>query len=219
MFRVRALALAVLVPLASSPLLSSCKSDTYESGAAAGKTIQEAASEIDAGIAAVDATTRALNALVDKTPGDKSAQFKTYSKELDTLEEHATNVRDLSAEMDAHTEEYFAKWDQQIATITNEDIRERSEDRRKNVDKAFAKIREKYAEARDEFKPMLADLTDIRTALAADLTPGGIDAVRKSAGKVAKQTDDVKESLSALAAEYRKLEVGLSKMPAPSPAK
>jgi uncharacterized phage infection (PIP) family protein YhgE len=210
MFMRRALMFSLLLPLlASAALFSSCKSEPYESGEATGKTVQQAADEVDRTAASLDATVKSMNALVEKPAIDPKPQFKSFSSELDALETRAKSVRDLATEMDANSKAYFAKWDAQIAAISNEDIRSRSQERRQKVDQAFTKIREQYAKAREDFKPLLADLKDIRTALAADLTPNGIDAVKKTAGKVASRADDVKKALAELSEEYRKLGVGL----------
>jgi chromosome segregation ATPase len=217
----RALMFPLLLPLlASAALVSSCKSgETYESGQATGKTIQQAADEVDRTNASLDATVKSMNSLVEKPAIDPKPQFKAFSSELEALESRAKSVRDLATSMDANSKAYFAKWDAQIAEISNEDIRNRSQERRQKVDESFAKIREQYAKAREDFKPLLADLKDIRTALAADLTPNGIDAVKKTAGKVANRADDVKKSLAELSEQYRKLGVGLGNLPPPTPPK
>jgi methyl-accepting chemotaxis protein len=106
---------------------------------------------------------------------------------------------------------YFADWDAQIAAIANEDIRERSMERKKEVEENFADLRKDYTEARDAFQPMMNDLKDIRTALSADLTMQGLDSVKKSVSKVNGLAEDVKENLEELSASFRELGVRLSK--------
>lgn len=209
MFTLRSRALPLLVTLASTALLGACKSATHQSGAATGKTIQQAADEIDLTIGALDATVASLNEILNNPAPALSKQLDSFTSNLKSLESRATEVRDLATAIDANSQAYFAKWDEQIATIVNEDIRERSQDRRADLDESFKDLREQYGEARDEFKPLLADLKDVHAALAADLTPSGIEVVRKTAKKCSKSAEDVKESLSELAQEFRSLGVGL----------
>ncbi len=214
----RALVLPLL--LTSASLSSGCKTEAYEQGTATGKTIQQAADEIDRSITALDATVLSLNNLVaeNEAATDPAMQFKTFSKELETLESRAKSVRDLAAEMEKDSKSYLAKWDAEIAAIANEDIRERSQERRQKVDKTLAKISEEYADAREEFAPLLADLKDIRSALAADLTPDGIASMRRVAGKASDRSEDVKETLTELSERYRELGVGLGQSAMPASA-
>jgi len=217
MRRFQFVALAAILPLSTVALLPACKSETYESGAATGKTVQQAADEIDHVARALEATMVSLKDLVEKPAPEPSAQFKAFAKNVDALETQAKGVSNLAAQMEKNSKSYFAQWDQQIATIANEDIRERSQERREKIEKALAKVREQYTEARDEFKPLLADIKDVRTALAADLTADGIAGVKKSAAKVADGAADVKETLAELSEKFRELGIGLGKAATPPP--
>lgn len=217
MLAVRTFALVPLLSL-SIALVPACKSDTYESGAVTGQTIREAADGIDRGIQSLDATVLSLQDLAEKPAPDLAPQYKAFSKNLDSLEHHANQVRDLATKMETEGKAYFAKWDQQIAAIANEDIRERSQDRRAKVDEAFEEVRKHYAEAREEFKPLMADLKDVRNALGADLTFEGVEAVKKTAGKLKSRAEDVKETLTELSEGFHKLGVSIGKTPAPPPA-
>jgi hypothetical protein len=197
--------------LALALLASACQSSSSGKGEATGKNVTKAADEIQLGITQLDATVAALTSLVTQPGPDLGPQFKTFSKSLDQLESTAKKVRDAAASMDAKGKAYFTEWDAQIAAIQNEDIRERSADRRKAVEAGFKDIQGDYGEARDDFQPLMNDLKDIRMALEADLTMSGIEVVKKSVKKVNGQAEDVKETLQDLADRFRKLGVSLSK--------
>lgn len=206
-------------PLVALALLAgACQSTTAGKADATGKNVTKAADEIQLGIGQLDATLAALTSLVNEPGADLGPQFKAFSKSLDQLDSTAKKVRETAASMDGKGKAYFAEWDAQIAAIQNEDIRERSTDRRKVVEAAFSKIQGEYGEARDTFKPLMNDLLDIRTALSADLTMDGIAAVKKSVKKVNGEAEDVKENLQELADGFRKLGVSLSKSGPPQPA-
>ena len=201
-------------------LAGACQSTTGDKGAATGKNITRAADEIQTGIGQLDATVAALTQLVNEPGADLAPQFKSFSKSLDQLDATAKSVRESTAAMEANGKAYFAEWDKQLAAIHNEDIRERSEERRKAVEARLSEIKEEYQAARDAFHPLMADFKDIRTALEADLTMSGLDAVKKSVKKTNDKAEDVKESLTQLAESFHKVGVSLSKVgPAPQPAK
>ena len=48
------------------------------------------------------------------------------------------------------------------------------------------------------FKPFMADLQDIKTALGNDLTPAGIDAIKKTVAQANKEAKPLKKSISKL---------------------
>ena len=198
---------------------AACKSSTHDEGASAGKNITKAAAGIERGIAELDATVSSLNALVNQPAADLGPQYKAFAKNLGKLESTAKTVSKVSAEMSAKGKEYFTKWDEQIAAIQNEDIRERSAERREKVSKELAEIQEQYAKAREDFKPMLSNLQDIRTALEVELTMGSLESLKGDAEEVSDSAKDVKETLTELAQNFRDLGVKLSKAgPAPAEA-
>jgi archaellum component FlaC len=188
------------IPLVLS--LNACQTSEPDKGASTGKTVDQAAAEVGATITNLDATVAALNELVERPAPDLNPQFKTYTTNLGMLETSAGKVRDLAATMDTKSQEYFLQWDTQIATVQDEDIRERSEDRKKTIEANFNKIKNEYAEVRNEFKPLLADLQD------------------KTVKKVDDESKDVKESLQEMEKRFHDLGVKLSRTgPAPAPPK
>jgi chromosome segregation ATPase len=206
------------IPLVLS--LNACQTSEPDKGASTGKTVDQAAAEVGATITNLDATVAALNELVERPAPDLNPQFKTYTTNLGMLETSAGKVRDLAATMDTKSQEYFLQWDTQIATVQDEDIRERSEDRKKTIEANFNKIKNEYAEVRNEFKPLLADLQDIRTVLTTDLTVDGLKSINKTVKKVDDESKDVKESLQEMEKRFHDLGVKLSRTgPAPAPPK
>lgn len=202
--------------LALAPALNACQST--DKGAAAGKTVSHAATQVDLGITQLDATLAALEELVKKPAPDLTTQFKTFTKSLGQLESTAKEVSALADTMQDRGKAYFTEWDTQIAAVQNESIRERSAERRQTVSASFDKLHEEYGEVKGEFKPLLDDLRDIRTVLGADLTMDGLKTVKGTVADVADNAKDVKESLQELSKGFRELGVRLERAgPAPAP--
>src|SRR6185503_16298737 len=199
-------------------LLTSCSSTGSDKGAATGKTAEHAANQIELGSTQLDATLAALKDLVKNPAPDLAPQFKAYTKSLAQLEATAEGVAELAASIETKSQEYFAQWDGQPAAVQNEDIRARSAERKEAISASFKKIQSEYAEVREEFKPMLSDLRDIRTVLSSDLTMDSLKAIEGTVKDVAKESESVKESLVELTEKFRALGVKLSRSGPSAPA-
>lgn len=204
-----------LVPLALLTLVA-CQS--ADKGAATGTSITKAADQIELGMQQLDATVAALHDLVDNPAPDLGTQRKAYEKNLSSLESTAETVSKMASTMEAKGQAYFMEWDQQLASIQNEDIRERSAERRKAIEASFSKLKEDYGQVKNAFQPLLANLRDIRTALKADLTLPGIASLKPVVKKVDKENDSVKKELKELVERFRELGVDLSRSGPQPPA-
>jgi chromosome segregation ATPase len=192
-------------------MFAGCSSPTgYQKGAQAGTAMTTAATSITRTSDQVERTLTALNDLVERPQTDLTQQFRTFTSELNTLE---SNARQVSSEADAMKSKgavYFDRWNQELATIQNEDIRNRSEARKNEVSANFQAIGANYAKAEAEFKPFLSDLRDVQTFLATDLTSGGIAAVKKFATKANADAVPLRETLATLAEEFKAMGVALT---------
>ena len=201
--------LYLLPGIAAVALLAGCASGNYQKGAAAGAGLQASADKIDKGSGLIDAAIASLNDLVNN-PGELPAQFKKFGAAVGDLESTAKDVSSKVTAMSQEGNAYFTAWDQQLAQIQNEDIKSRSANRKADVQKKFAAIKKSYEEASGEFKPFMSDLKDIQTALATDLTPGGLDAIKSSASRATRRAGTVKTTLGKLAGQFRDLGVAMS---------
>jgi chromosome segregation ATPase len=200
-------------------LLSLLACKTTDKSAATGESITKAADQIERGIQELDATVAALHDLTEK-PADMAAQRKTFEKALGAAEKTAASVSETAADLSAKGQAYFQEWDLQLASIQNEDIRERSADRRKAIEASFSELQEQHGEAKTAFEPLLSDLRDMRTALKADLTLEGVDALKPEVKDIDKEAKSVREELTDLAEHFRELGVGLkAATPPPAPPK
>ncbi|HEX6885799.1 MAG TPA: DUF2959 family protein [Planctomycetota bacterium] len=207
---------ALALPLLPLALLAAPACKSSDKGASTGATITKAADQIQRGIEQLDATVAALHDLVEKPAPDLKPQQKAYEKALASLESTAESLSKTAASMDTRGQAYFAEWDTQLAAIQNEDIRERSADRKKSIEASFSKLQKQYGEARDAFRPLLDNLRDVRTALKADLTLAGIDTLKPVVKKVDKEKGSVEKELKEVGEQFRELGVDLSRSGPPA---
>jgi DNA repair exonuclease SbcCD ATPase subunit len=200
-------------------ILAGCASGNYQKGDSTGADLQASADRISQGSGKIETALTNLMAIVN-SPGDLPAQFKKFSAAVSDLQSSAKDVAGKVEAMSKRGEAYFAAWDEQIASIKNEDIKSRSVDRKTEVQKQFAAIRQSYEEASTAFKPFMSDLSDIQTALATDLTPGGVSAIKSAAERAVKSGNSLKGTMGKLATQFKELGVAMSaSMPQPAPAK
>jgi SMC interacting uncharacterized protein involved in chromosome segregation len=220
----RAIALTSNLALAAAlAVLVGCKSGNYEKAGSTSTGLTDAATRIDLAKGKVDVAVSSLNDLVNNPSGDLVPRFKKFTAAVSDLESSAKDVNSKVSGMKGAGNEYFKAWDEQVAQIHNEDIKNRSAARKSEMQERFTNIKKTYIETGDAFKPFMSDLKDIQTALSTDLTPGGIAAVKPAADKANKESVAVKAAADKLAAQFKELGVAMSSAsgaaPAPAPAK
>jgi len=201
-------------------LAAGCASSGYDKGEKTAQNIQTTATRIAALPAVVDKTLASLDALVNKPQADLRPQFKQYNADLAELESTAKEIGAARRSMGEKGKEFFAAWDAQLAQINNEDIKARSEARKKEVTDKMEAIKRSYAEAETAFRPYMNDLKDIQKYLSVDLTAGGVAAIKDTVAKANKSAIPLKASANKLAEDFKALGVAMSAVtPGAPPAK
>ena len=118
--------------------------------------------------------------------------------------------------MRTQAEAYFAKWQEDIDSLQNEDIKQVATARRAAMMDSFQKITDEFNKARPPFELFMNNLKDMQKALDFDLTPGGVAAIEPVVGKVQLQMASVKNSLAAIRAELDRVASEMSDT-APNP--
>ena len=76
----------------------------------------------------------------------------------------------------------------------------------------FREVSEGYAKTRDDLEPFVSGLVDIRTALATDLTEGGLNSLDGLLKAANRDAVSLRKSMIKLSAAFK--EVGISLSPA-----
>jgi hypothetical protein len=191
-------------------LITGCISPGYEKAGTTSTSLRDAAQGIDNALGPLDTVVAALSDLVTNPGPDITPQFQKFSAAVSNLESLANEVTSREAAMRQQGAAYFQKWDEELAKIQNDDIQTRSLDRKNEVAARFAKVRVSYAQTTANFAPFMSDLKDIRTALATDLTAGGLASVKGLASKANDKVLPLRESLISLSTDFKNLGVSLS---------
>jgi uncharacterized phage infection (PIP) family protein YhgE len=186
-------------------VLGGCASGNYKKGASTAAGLSQSADKITAGKARIDSTLMALNSLVKSPQGDLVPKFKQFNDAVTALQSAAKNVSASVKDMRDKGNEYFKNWDEQLAQISNEDIKKRSTERKGKVQKEFIDVNNSYTQFENALNPFMSHLKDIQTALRTDLTVGGVSVVQNAANDANHEAKPLKKSLDELVKQFREL--------------
>jgi chromosome segregation ATPase len=158
----------------------------------------------------VGLTLEELNRL-QKDSVELRPQFEKYAKELANMEEQATVARDRVLSMEAKGHAFFKAWEDQIQTISNADIRNQALKRYDKRVKSYNKIVKAMTEARDELKPFLSDLNDVRKLLNSELSRESVASAKSLIKQANWHGEDVVDSLKDVETELDRVSAELAK--------
>ena len=96
-------------------------------------------------------------------------QLEKFSAELVKMEGQAKIAQERGGTMGEKGKAYFKTWEEQINAISNAEIREQATKRYAKRAKSYGKISKAAMEARDELRPFMSDLNDIKKLLDSEL--------------------------------------------------
>jgi len=153
----------------------------------------------------VRATLNTLDAMRTQRDGDISALYSEMVDSINQLERSANRVAATHRRMQKEGTKYFDKWNEQIASMANEDIRMRTEERRDTIRQNLDQVQQGYQELAAAYDEFIADVKDIQTALSADLTTGGVAAMSEPIRTTVRSGLDVIEISDRVADAHEEL--------------
>jgi uncharacterized membrane-anchored protein YhcB (DUF1043 family) len=191
-------AMQVLAALLLGLCFVGCSSTGYKKSDAAARSLDIAAAEVQTESRDLELTMTTLNELVNKPASDLRPQFNLFSSSLDRLVASGRRNDNAARRTLQKSSAYFETWDKELGTMNYEVIRTRSQARKTEVSNHFDQVHRQYHEAQTALYPLLDYLQDIRTALSADLTPGGLEAVKPIVNNANENADKVRTALAKL---------------------
>jgi predicted nucleic acid-binding Zn-ribbon protein len=155
------------------------------------------------------------NASLDKLQagGDVQKSFSQFSKEAGDVKAAGERARARAKDMQDRGRAYIAAWEQEMAQVSSPELRASAEARRANVRESFGGISKAAHSTREAYEPYMKGLTELQTALAADLTPAGVTAAAPAMQKTKADGEVLNQRLDALIAELDKVGAGMGATP------
>ena len=196
--------------------LAGCSTTVYKQGDRAAGSSRTAALEVQTESQALAGTMATLNDLVDKPAADLKPQFGCFSAALDSLVAAAKQGAVMGDQLVRSNAAYFAAWHKQLGTITNADVRSRSEARETEVCNQFNAANHGYLQAQDALRSLIDYLQDIRRALSTDLTVSGVGALKALVSNANTDASKVQASLAQAGTDLTALSNRMSSVGGPS---
>jgi chromosome segregation ATPase len=130
--------------------------------------------------------------------GDLNKSYGSFSKAVDDLQSSGERVKARWADMQARGKQYQQKWQTEAANIKNPEIRQSLEARREKVRQNYDKITATAKGAKEAWDPYMSDVQEIKKALAIDLTPGAVQAMKPTFDKAKVKGATLIQQLDAL---------------------
>ena len=105
---------------------------------------------------------------------------------------------------------YFQDWQATVNSIANESLRKKAQKRLDAVRTSYDKVEASLQVAGEKCKPFLSDLGDIQKALAADVTAGGVKAIRSTVRSANWDHQFVNRAVNSALKDMSKMENALS---------
>ena len=160
--------------------------------------------------AQLKATLEAINGLTKQKKGDLRPAYNTYCAEVAKTGLAADWTRTRVKWMGSDGRKYFQDWQTTVNGIANESLRKKSQKRLDAVQANYNKVEESLQLAAEKFRPFLSDLADIQKALASDVTPGGVKALKSTVRSANWNHQYVDAAVKSALKEMDKMEKALS---------
>jgi len=191
-----------ITTLTSAAILSGCGTTAgYKQADKTGAGIAGFRDEIVNGKKAFDATMKSLSEIAATATTDPRKAFTQYSKDVSNLESTAAKIRKRAQSMQEKGQSYFRMWEDELANISNPEIRALAQERQAKLRETFESIRQYAEPLKAQFDPWMSDLKDLERYLSNDLTIAGVDAAKSLFKKTTQEGLKVQESMDALVAE------------------
>ena len=196
-----------LLMIGLATLLASTTQASQEQLATSIKEAQLEASRTDAQL---KATLEAINRLTKQTKGDLRPAYNAYCSEVSKTEAAAAWTKTRIRWMAGDGRKYFQDWQATVNGIANESLRKKSQKRLDAVQASYKKVEASLVLAGEKFKPFLSDLADIQKALASDVTPGGVKAIKSTVRSANWNNQYVEKAIKSALQEMEKMAQALS---------
>ncbi len=156
------------------------------------------------------ATLDALNALAKQKTGDLRPAYTTYCSEVAKTDAAAAWTGTRVQWMGSDGRKYFQDWQSTVNSIANASLQKKAQKRLDSVKVSYDKVEASLRLAGEKFKPFLSDLVDIQKALAADVTAGGVKAIKSTVSSANWNHQFVNRAVKSALKEMDKMEKALS---------
>ena len=187
---------SIPVALLSLAMATGCVASGHTRAVKTADRLDNLSSALEEVRASVNSSATTLSALVAKKGEDPTLTFQQFEDAVQSLKRARKRVDGHLAGVRTDADAYFNTWKEQAATINDEDLKERSEERRVELSEAVDRVTEAVRPACEKVDTYMASLHDTLKYLSIDLSPQGIASIDGRAKAAAKSAKSIDESMN-----------------------
>lgn len=158
----------------------------------------------------LQATLASITALTKQKEGDLRPAFNAFTAEIPKTQSAAAWTRTRLQWMRSDALGYFSNWQKTVDGIGNASVKKQAQKRLDTAKKGLGKAETALKVAGEKFTPFLSDLEDMQKALSADLTAGGVKAIKGLVSDANWRYQEVNSAIKRAVKEMEKIEKELA---------
>jgi len=143
----------------------------------ASSSLADVRAQIDATRAQLMKVSDSIDAMTAEGANVQAA-FNSFTREVASLSASADKVRARWQDMKSRAATYMENWRKELATVSTEDVRALNAQQLEAFRADFNNLVEQARTLGEAFDPVMTRLTDLRTAMASNLSSASLSAVR-----------------------------------------
>jgi len=196
----------LLAVVAGSSLLVGCASRTgNERAAGVSSAMQDVRDELLRGEFHVDVVVHSLKLLVDKAGESPQPYYRTFTTEVNRLEDLAARVRSRASTMKSRGKAYFDAWSEGFKEFQDPDLKAEAEKNRSELETVYSRIPEVSRELGERYDAFVRDLKNVQRFLDADLRQAGSETMKGRLKKSQEEAEKVKQGIRKVLDELAKV--------------
>lgn len=138
------------------------------------------------------------NAIIDGEAKDNQSAYKKLVGDLKGTEKKIDGAKKQLSGLEKEASKFFKAWEEDLASISSESLREKSANRMTLAQERYAAIGETLGKAREELAPVIRNLNDQVLFLGRDLSPEAIADLQDEAEALNQQAADATAAVKAM---------------------
>jgi len=138
------------------------------------------------------------NSIINGTAKNPQSAYKKLVGDLKSTEKMIQGAGKSLDAVNKDAQKYFAAWETDLESFTNEELKQKSQDRLNMSKEKYATLGEALGQASDAFVPLVQNLNDQILFLGRDLSPEAIADLQDEAEALNQQAQEVTDQVKAL---------------------
>ena len=146
------------------------------------ESLQDLARQLQESRAELVAAVVDHDVLVGMRDPDLLARYRSFERHLESCEERQPRLAEHAEDVAEASARYFGHWEQELAVIASEELRDQSAKRLRKTRRQYEDLREEVTGVIERFGPLLGTLRDHATYLGVDLNSESLTGLRGELG-------------------------------------